>query len=43
MLDLSITELETLLKMLEPRKEEKEISLLYYKVIKAFKEKVERK
>lgn len=41
MLDLSLQELETLKKMLEPRKEEQEITLLYNKVINAFIKKVE--
>lgn len=43
MLDLTIAELETLKKMLEPRKDETEISLLYFKIIQALKEKLERK
>lgn len=41
MLDLTIAELETLKNILEPRKEEQEITLLYNKVINAFIKKVE--
>ena len=41
MLDLTIAELETLKNILEPRKEEHEITLLYNKVINAFIKKVE--
>ena len=41
MLDLTIAELETLKNILEPRKEEQKITLLYNKVINAFIKKVE--
>lgn len=41
MLDLSLQELETLKNMLEPRKDEQDITLLYNKVLNAFIKKVE--